>query len=91
MTILGQRLHRSFTEALTDSLVCVMTRAHVEELLLGDPRIARRLLQILGTRLAEVEDQLRNSPSRVSPHAWLDSCSVSPIAATGEVARSSMV
>lgn len=71
MTILGQRLHRSFAEALTDSLVCVMTRAHVEELLLSDPRIARRLLQILGTRLAEVEDQLeelafKSVPSRLA-------------------------
>lgn len=58
MTVLGQRLHRSFAEAVSDCLVCVMSRSDVERLLLGDPRIARRLVQMLGTRLAQIENQL---------------------------------
>jgi len=58
MAVLGQRMHRNFAEALTDCLVCVMSRSDVEELLLGDPRITRRLVHMLGSRLAEVEDRL---------------------------------
>lgn len=58
MLVLGQRMHRNFAEAVTDCLVCVMTRSDVEKLLLSDPRITRRLVHMLGSRLAEVEDQL---------------------------------
>ncbi|MDW8060171.1 MAG: Crp/Fnr family transcriptional regulator [Thermomicrobium sp.] len=71
MTIIGQRLHRSFATALTDCLVCVMTRSDVERALLSDPRIARRLVEYLGTRLAEIEDQVeerafKNVPARLA-------------------------
>lgn len=58
MAVLGQRMHRNFAEALTDCLVCVMSRSDVEKLLLGDPRITRRLVHMLGSRIAEVEDRL---------------------------------
>ena len=58
MAVLGQRMHRNFAEALTDCLVCVMSRSDVEKLLLGDPRITRRLVHMLGSRIAEIEDRL---------------------------------
>jgi CRP/FNR family transcriptional regulator, cyclic AMP receptor protein len=58
MAILGQRMHQNGAEALTDCLICVMSRLDVEELLLSDPRIAMRLLQCLSSRLARAEERL---------------------------------
>jgi CRP/FNR family transcriptional regulator, cyclic AMP receptor protein len=58
MGVLGQRMHETYAEAMTECLICVMSRSDVEQLLLRDPRIAMRLAQSLGTRLAEVEARL---------------------------------
>jgi CRP/FNR family transcriptional regulator, cyclic AMP receptor protein len=58
MAVLGQRMHETYAEAMTECLICVMSRADVEQLLLRDPRIAMRLAQSLGRRLAEVEERL---------------------------------
>lgn len=67
MTLLGQRMHNNFAEALEDSLVCVMRRDDVERFLLTDPRIAARIAEILGGRLAEMERRLSDTSSRASP------------------------
>jgi CRP/FNR family transcriptional regulator, cyclic AMP receptor protein len=58
MGVLGQRMHETYAEAMTECLICVMSRSDVEQLLLRDPRIAMRLAQSLGTRLAEAEARL---------------------------------
>lgn len=71
MTPLGQRMHDSFAEALEDSVVCVMSRDDVQRFLLSDPRIASRIAEILGDRLAEMERRLsdtvfKNVPQRIA-------------------------
>ncbi len=58
MGVLGQRMQQSYAEALTECLICVMSRSDVEQLLLKDPRIAMRLAQSLGNRLAQAEERL---------------------------------
>ena len=53
MEILGQGMYDSFAEASTDSLLCTMTRADVERLILPRPRVVRQLLRGIGKRMAE--------------------------------------
>lgn len=64
MTIVGQRMHESYAEALTDCLICVMSRRDVEDLLLGDPRIAVRLVHALGQRLSDAEARIEEMAFR---------------------------
>jgi len=71
MVLLGQRMYDNFAEVLDDAVVCVMSRADVQRLLLGDPRIAARITAILGQRLAEMERRLsdtvfKNVPQRIA-------------------------
>lgn len=61
MVIVGQHMHDSFAEALDDVAVCVMSRADVRRLLLGDPRIAARISETLGRRLGELERRLSDT------------------------------
>lgn len=58
MTIMGQRLHQSYAEALSPCLLCLMSREDVKNLLLSDLRIAMRIAEILGQRLIEAEQRL---------------------------------
>jgi CRP/FNR family transcriptional regulator, cyclic AMP receptor protein len=58
MAVLGQRMHESYAEATSECLICVMSRSDVEQLLLKNPRVAMRLAQSLGNRLAEAEARL---------------------------------
>lgn len=58
MVIVGQQMHGSFAEALDEVVVCVMTKDDVQRLLLGDQRIAARISETLGRRLAELEQRL---------------------------------
>lgn len=71
MVLLGQHMYDNFAEALEDSVVCVMSRADVRRFLLADARIATRIAEILGRRLAEMERRLSDSflksvPQRVA-------------------------
>jgi CRP-like cAMP-binding protein len=71
MILLGQRMYDNFAEALDETVVCVMSRADVRRFLLSDPRIATRIAEILGQRLAEMERRLSESffksvPQRVA-------------------------
>lgn len=61
MVLVGQQMHDSFAEALGDVAVCVMTRKDVQTLLLGDARIAARISETLGRRLAQVEQRLSDA------------------------------
>lgn len=74
MVIVGQQMHDSFAEALDDVVVCVMTKADVQRLLLGDQRIAARISETLGRRLAELDSVCpTRSSSRCpngSPAPW---------------------
>jgi CRP/FNR family cyclic AMP-dependent transcriptional regulator len=67
MALLGQRMYDNFAEALDDVTVCVMSRADVHKYLLSDPRIAARITEILGRRLAELEQRLSDSVFKSVP------------------------
>ena len=58
MSLLGQRMHNTFAEAITDCTICVMSRSDLERLILTRPQIALRILEITGNRLRETEEQL---------------------------------
>lgn len=58
MGLLGQTLHGSFAESVTQSLVCVATRAEVLQVLRQHPDVAFKLMEAVGTRLKAVEERL---------------------------------
>jgi CRP-like cAMP-binding protein len=71
MSLLGQRMHNTFAEAMTDCTICVMNRNDLEQLILARPQIALRILEITGNRLRETEEQLeslafKSIPSRLA-------------------------
>ncbi|NUP76566.1 MAG: Crp/Fnr family transcriptional regulator [Nonomuraea sp.] len=67
MVIVGQQMHDSFAEALDSVVVCVMTKADVRRLLLGDTRIAARISETLGRRLGELEQRLSDAVFKTVP------------------------
>ncbi len=71
MSLLGQRMHNTFAEAITDCTICVMSRNDLERLVLTRPQVALRILEITGSRLRETEEQLeslafKSIPSRLA-------------------------
>jgi CRP-like cAMP-binding protein len=71
MSLLGQRMHNTFAEAITDCTICVMNRNDLERLVLNRPQVAFRILEITGNRLRETEEQLealafKSIPSRLA-------------------------
>ena len=71
MSLLGQRLHNTFAEAITDCTICVMNRDDIERLVMERPQVALRILEITGNRLRETEEQLealafKSIPSRLA-------------------------
>lgn len=67
MTILGQRMHNSFAEALEPCVICLMSREDVQQMLLNDPRIAARIAACLGERLVEMEQRLTDVVFKAVP------------------------
>lgn len=67
MALMGQHLNDSYAEALDPCLICLMSRADVQTLLLGDPRIAVRIAEILGGRLIEAQTQLADFVFKRAP------------------------
>ncbi|PAZ13101.1 cyclic nucleotide-binding protein [Streptomyces sp. SA15] len=61
MLLLGQRMYGNYAEALDDVTVGVLSRAEVDRFLLSDARIATRLTEILGRRLADLEQRLSDT------------------------------
>ncbi len=71
MALLGQGMQDSFAEALEDCTIYTLNRRDVQEVLLADPRVARRLLELVSRRLAETERKLedfafKNVPQRLA-------------------------
>jgi CRP/FNR family cyclic AMP-dependent transcriptional regulator len=71
MALLGQGMQDSFAEALEDCVLFTLSRRDVQEVLLSDPRISRRLLELVSRRLADTEHKLqefafRNVPQRLA-------------------------
>jgi CRP/FNR family transcriptional regulator, cyclic AMP receptor protein len=58
MGCIGQGMYNTFAETVEDSLICAMSRSDVERLLLSNPKIALRILEIMGRRMIEAEQQL---------------------------------
>lgn len=58
MPFLGQRLQDAYAEALTPSLICVMSRRDVNDLLARHPCVALRIVDVLSVRLSAAEERL---------------------------------
>jgi CRP-like cAMP-binding protein len=58
MSCVGQGMYNTFAEATEDSLICTMSRHDVERLLLAKPKVAVRILEAIGQRLVNAEQQL---------------------------------
>jgi CRP-like cAMP-binding protein len=67
MALVGQRLYKTFAEALDDCVICVMHRGDVERLMLDKPQIALRFLEALGHRLEEAERRLEETAFKRVP------------------------
>jgi CRP/FNR family transcriptional regulator, cyclic AMP receptor protein len=60
MALLGQQMHNAFAEALDDCLIMVMSRADLERLILNEPVVGLRMLEITGKRLSDAEARLED-------------------------------
>ncbi len=67
MSALGQHLDQTYAETAESCVVCVMGRADVERLLLSDRRIATRVAEFLGSRVAELERRLGDTVLKTAP------------------------
>jgi len=67
MSLIGQRMYNTFAEAVDDCLICVMSRADVERLIMERPRIALRILEVTGRRLQEAEARLEDMAFKSVP------------------------
>jgi len=67
MALIGQGMHGSFAEAMDECVLCVMSRADVEQYLLGNPKIAARLAEALGKRLVDAEARLEEMAFKSVP------------------------
>ncbi len=71
MASVGQNMYDLFAEAAEDCLVCVMGRADVEQLILTKPQVALRMLEEIGQRMHEIQEQFgdcvfKGVPARVA-------------------------
>ena len=61
MSLIGTGLYDAFAEAMEDSLICIMNRPDIEKLILKNPRIGIRLLELMGQRLRESDERLEQT------------------------------
>lgn len=64
MSPLGLHMGGTWAEALEPGVLCVMSRADVRRLLLADPRIALRIAEQLGARIADLETRLTDAVAK---------------------------
>lgn len=67
MALVGQRMHNAFAEAVKDCLLCVMSRHDVERLILGNPSVALRIMDLMAKRLNDVEARLEDMAFKSIP------------------------
>lgn len=67
MRLLGQDMRSSAAEAFDDVVLCQMSESDVRSILLADPRIAARITEGLGRRLAELEERLADALLKTAP------------------------
>jgi CRP/FNR family cyclic AMP-dependent transcriptional regulator len=58
MACIGQAMYECFAEATADSVICTLTRADVQRLIVAYPQFAMRLIETMGRRMIDVERQL---------------------------------
>ena len=58
MACIGQAMYDCFAEATADSVICTLTRADVQRLIVAYPQFAVRLIETMGRRMVDVERQL---------------------------------
>lgn len=58
MAVAGQSMQECFAEAHEESLVCTITPPQMERILERYPTVAKRLLEVLGTRVQRLEERL---------------------------------
>ncbi len=58
MRLLGLRMGGTWAEAMEATVLCLMSEHDVRSMLLSDPRVAARIAEQLGARVAELEDRL---------------------------------
>ncbi|MCA9934622.1 MAG: Crp/Fnr family transcriptional regulator [Anaerolineales bacterium] len=71
MSLVGQGMHNTFAEAVDECVLCVMSRSDVERLLQEKPDVAFRFLEVMGSRLTQLEERLeaiafKSIPARLS-------------------------
>jgi CRP-like cAMP-binding protein len=67
MVPLGQHMYDNYAEAVDEALVCVLNRTDVQTHLLSDPRVAARIVEILGQRLVEMQRRLSDAVFKTVP------------------------
>ncbi|MGI8551438.1 MAG: Crp/Fnr family transcriptional regulator [Dehalococcoidia bacterium] len=58
MTLLGQSMYGSYAEAAEDCLICLMSRADLEHLIMSKPAVALRVVELLSRRVKHLETRL---------------------------------
>src|SRR5262249_5145069 len=60
MPLLGERMRNASAETVDDCTLCVMSQVDIERLVLSKPKVALRMLEVLGRRLAQSEARLED-------------------------------
>lgn len=58
MMLVAQGMQDCFAEAVEDALVCTFSRGDMERLVRQHPEVGLRLLEVMGRRVGQLEDQL---------------------------------
>lgn len=61
MTILGQGMSESFAETETEAVLCAMSRSDVERHIFSRPAVVKRILEVVGRRMLDVERRLEEA------------------------------
>lgn len=61
MILVGQGMYDAFAEAIEESLICVMKRRDVENMVLTKPRVGLRIMEVMAKRLRETEERLEQT------------------------------
>jgi len=67
MSLIGQRMYGAFAEAMESCVICVMSRADIERLVLDKPQVGLRMLEVAGRRLQEAEARLEDMAFKTVP------------------------
>lgn len=71
MALTGLGMYDAFAEATEEALICILNRGDLEKILMSKPKVAVRLLDLMGKRLRETEERLEQTlfqdvPSRLA-------------------------